>query len=134
MSRDPIEKTVEQKWREVARIEEAYARGDIDRHEWHRKMRDLVVPAYLAGDNPRVQCGFEGDEAAWRDARILVADSISSSGTFLDVGCANGLLMESVVAWCRSHLAKAQNAEARSVAESHGIRRRPGDAVSVGGV
>jgi SAM-dependent methyltransferase len=30
----------------------------------------------------------------------MVCDAIESDGTFLDIGCANGLLMESVVAWC----------------------------------
>ena len=32
--------------------------------------------------------------------REPVTDAIDRDGTFLDVGCANGLLMESVHAWC----------------------------------
>jgi len=84
----------------VGAIEEAYARGEIDQAGWHARMAALVVPAYLAGKNPRAQSGYSGDEAAWRQARSLVAEAIPRSGTFLDIGCASGLLMESVSAWC----------------------------------
>lgn len=37
-------------WREVAEVDAAYERGDIDDAGWHRAMADLIVPAYLAGD------------------------------------------------------------------------------------
>ncbi len=63
-------------------------------------MAGIIVPAYLSGDNPRGQSGYSGDEADWRQARGMVADAIPRSGTFLDVGCASGLLMESVSEWC----------------------------------
>lgn len=62
-------------------------------------MAALVVPAYLAGDNPRAQSGHSGDEARWEQARRLVVDAIGRDGTFLDVGCASGHLMETVQAW-----------------------------------
>lgn len=62
-------------------------------------MAAIVVPAYLAGDNPRSQSGHSGDEARWEDARRLIVDAIGRDGTFLDVGCASGHLMETVQAW-----------------------------------
>ncbi|MDQ5820226.1 MAG: class I SAM-dependent methyltransferase [Actinomycetota bacterium] len=62
-------------------------------------MTALVVPAYLAGDNPRAQSGHSGDEARWEEARRLVVDAIDRDGTFLDVGCASGHLMETGQAW-----------------------------------
>jgi hypothetical protein len=96
----PIQATIERRWREVADIEDAYARGEFDQAGWHARMADLIVPAYLAGDNPRAQSGYGGTEADWRQARELVAEAVPRSGTFLDVGCANGLLMESVRNWC----------------------------------
>jgi hypothetical protein len=55
--------------------------------------------AYLACDDPRGQSGFRGDEAAWRRAREPILEAIDRSGTFLDIGCANGLLMETVPRW-----------------------------------
>jgi GNAT superfamily N-acetyltransferase len=92
---------VERGWQEVTAIDDAFGRGEIDQAEWHSRMAALVVPAYLAGDNPRAQSGYGGTEADWRQARGLVAEAISRSGSFLDVGCASGLLMESVADWCR---------------------------------
>src|SRR5215469_16525102 len=54
---------------------------------------------YLAGINPRQQSGFGRDEQAWELYRRVVTAPIDKDGTFLDVGCANGLLMESVALW-----------------------------------
>ena len=56
---------------------------------------------YLAGTNPRQQSGFGRDERDWERFRRPIVEAIEADGSFLDVGCANGLLMESVVAWAR---------------------------------
>lgn len=100
MSRPPIEETIERGWRDTAAIDEAYTRGEIDEAGWHARVAALVVPKYLAGRDPRAQSGYTGTEAEWEQARSLVAEAIPRSGTFLDVGCASGLLMETVSAWC----------------------------------
>ena len=60
----------------------------------------LWRPAYLRGTTPQQGSGFGGDEQEWRQARRHITEAIVGDGTFLDVGCANGLLMESVAAWC----------------------------------
>jgi trans-aconitate methyltransferase len=62
-------------------------------------MAAIFGAAYLEGDNPRAQSGFGGDEARWETARRPIADAIDRDGTFLDVGCANGHLMECLVRW-----------------------------------
>jgi hypothetical protein len=56
---------------------------------------------YLAGNNPRQQSGFGRDAIDWERFRRPVSAPIDRDGSFLDIGCANGLLMESVVAWAR---------------------------------
>ncbi|HZU99470.1 MAG TPA: class I SAM-dependent methyltransferase [Planctomycetota bacterium] len=63
--------------------------------------RELALheSAYLATDDPRAQSGFRGDAARWERARRVIARAIDEDGAFLDVGCANGLLLESLVAW-----------------------------------
>jgi hypothetical protein len=55
--------------------------------------------AYLASDDSRAQSGFHGSAERWEAARRPIVEAIDRAGTFLDVGCANGLLMESVAAW-----------------------------------
>jgi SAM-dependent methyltransferase len=57
---------------------------------------------YLAGTNPRQQSGFGRDARDWESFRRPVVAPIDRDGSFLDIGCANGLLMESVVAWARA--------------------------------
>jgi SAM-dependent methyltransferase len=54
---------------------------------------------YLAGTNRRQQSGFGRSDQDWERYRRILTAPIDKDGTFLDVGCANGLLMESVVKW-----------------------------------
>jgi hypothetical protein len=56
---------------------------------------------YLAGTNPRQQSGFGRDERDWERFRRPVLAPVRTDGAFLDIGCANGLLMESVARWAR---------------------------------
>jgi SAM-dependent methyltransferase len=86
-------------WREVAAIDAAYARGELDEAGWHEAMAALIVPAYLAAKTPEAGSGSSRDAAGWEYARSLVADAVSPGQSFLDVGCANGQLMESMAGW-----------------------------------
>jgi SAM-dependent methyltransferase len=61
----------------------------------------LAEAKYLDGINPREQTGFGLDARDWERFRRLVTAPIDKDGSFLDIGCANGLLMESVVGWVR---------------------------------
>ncbi|PYR33528.1 MAG: class I SAM-dependent methyltransferase [Acidobacteria bacterium] len=54
---------------------------------------------YLAGANPRQQSGFGRDERDWGRFRRPVVGPVERDGSFLNIGCANGLLMKSVVQW-----------------------------------
>jgi 2-polyprenyl-3-methyl-5-hydroxy-6-metoxy-1,4-benzoquinol methylase len=73
--------------------------GEINEAEWYKGIAAEITPVYLSSDNPRAQSGFSGDDAHWIQARGLIADAIDRAGTFLDVGCANGYLMESIARW-----------------------------------
>ena len=94
-----MEALKERRWREVAAVDLALERGEIDEEGWYRAMAELVVPAYLAGESPRAQSGHSGDEKRWEGARRLLLDAVDKSGSFLDVGCANGHLMECLHTW-----------------------------------
>src|SRR5918995_3302191 len=54
---------------------------------------------YLAADDPRGGSGFRGDADRWERLRRPIAAAIDRDGTFLDVGCANGHLLECLVGW-----------------------------------
>lgn len=66
---------------------------------FYDEMRGSLEEPYLAADEPRGGSGFRGDKQRWERARRPIASAVDRDGTFLDVGCANGLLMESLVAW-----------------------------------
>src|SRR5262245_33526830 len=54
---------------------------------------------YLAAADPRGGSGFHGDAERWERLRRPIVAAVDRDGTFLDIGCANGHLLESVVAW-----------------------------------
>jgi SAM-dependent methyltransferase len=98
-SSDPYAPLKDNSWRELAEIDRRLERGEIDEDGWHAAVGSLVVPAYLAADTPWGQSGKTGDLALWDHSRSLVADAIDRDGAFLDVGCANGFLLESLARW-----------------------------------
>lgn len=57
---------------------------------------------YLSSDDPIAQSGFFGGRERWVAERSPIVEAIERDGDFLDVGCANGLLLEDVVAWAAS--------------------------------
>jgi hypothetical protein len=85
---------------EIAAIDADLEAGGIDEATWHTRIEEALIDAYLASDDPRAQSGKGGDETDWRWSRELVLDVFpQGASTFLDVGCANGYLMESVHRW-----------------------------------
>lgn len=76
------------------------ARRSLTHEEDQADARRYLDPSYLNADTPQGGSGFSGTLEEWRDRRQLIVDAIDADGTFLDVGCANGFLMECVVEWC----------------------------------
>jgi SAM-dependent methyltransferase len=88
----------------TARLDSALAAGEIDSARWYEATEEVIGDAYLASDDPRLQSGKAGDEVAWRWSRELILDALpkqTRSCRVLDVGCANGYLMESLERWGR---------------------------------
>ncbi len=95
---EALESKKERAWREVAAIDAAHASGSLDDAGWHAAMASLVVRAYLDAVTAEAGSGHSGTPEEWEYSRGIVAEAVYGS-TFLDVGCANGLLMESVNRW-----------------------------------
>lgn len=55
--------------------------------------------AYLASNDPMEQSGFGAGAERWEAERRPLVDAIGRDGDFLDVGCANGYLVECVAIW-----------------------------------
>ncbi len=101
MTREPIKAAKNRAYALLERLEADLAAGAITEDDWYREVAAVITPAYLAGDNPRAQSGKSGDDVQWTHARSLIADAIDRNGTFLDVGCASGYLMECMQRWAR---------------------------------
>jgi SAM-dependent methyltransferase len=82
--------------RDIDHLLDGTRRGE---QAWYRALRGLLQSAYLAAPDPAAQSGKSGGLAAWEPARRPIAAAIHRDGTFLDVGCANGLLLESLARW-----------------------------------
>jgi hypothetical protein len=96
---DPFASLKENAWRESADLDARLERGEILEEEWHREWQRLVVPKYLAAETPWGQSGKTGTAEDWEWSRGHVADAIDRDGSFLDVGCANGYLLECLPRW-----------------------------------
>ncbi len=63
----------------------------------------MLETAYIAGKQPWQQSGLglHSNRSAeqWEVLRKPVADCMDRSGTFLDIGCANGYLLDCVMRW-----------------------------------
>ncbi len=66
---------------------------------WFTSLIDELETAYVRNDEPWKQSGYLGSEDQWTAARRLVADCMDKSGSFLDIGCANGYLLECTLNW-----------------------------------
>jgi SAM-dependent methyltransferase len=74
--------------------------GDPLPQDFLAQLRE-VEQAYLAQDDPIKQSGYYGGEVRWRKERELILDAVEGDGDFLDVGCANGYLLQCLVEWGR---------------------------------
>ena len=70
-----------------------------DMEPWFAHNREVLETAYLAGKEPWEQSGQSGPGERWESLRKPIADCMDKSGTFLDIGCANGYLLQCCEAW-----------------------------------
>ena len=96
-----VERAKERGYDVLAPIDEAFERGQITQEQWHAQVLAIIEPTYLAAATEQMGSGHSGTPEEWEETRGLIMAAIDGSGTLLDVGCANGLLMSSVERWSR---------------------------------
>ena len=67
--------------------------------KWFSSLKEELETAYLKNEKPWERSGFYISENAWVACRKPIADCVEKSGSFLDIGCANGYLLECVLRW-----------------------------------
>ena len=88
--------------RRLARERLRWLRRDAPRDEYFRVLREAVADFYLADpDNPYLQSGRSSGARRWEETRRLFVRALHHGGDLLDVGCANGLLLETLIAWAQ---------------------------------
>lgn len=81
-----------------ARLRALYS--DAPRDEYFEAVRAAIRDYYLEDpSNPYQQSGRSSGAERWAETRRCIAQAVHRDGDFLDVGCANGLLLESLIAW-----------------------------------
>src|SRR4051812_23220737 len=68
---------------------------------WLESIRESLEEEYLSGKEPWEQSGFFGSYERWLRLRRSIAECVDGPGSFLDIGCANGFLLECIDGWCR---------------------------------
>lgn len=64
-----------------------------------RSFLEKLEASYLTEDDPILQSGFGGGPERWRAEREPILEAVTTDGDFLDVGCANGFLLECLLKW-----------------------------------
>jgi SAM-dependent methyltransferase len=77
----------------------SYLYEHAPRDEYFEAAREAITEYFLADpSNPYQQSGTSSGPERWKMRRCIV-QAIHRDGDFLDVGCANGLLLECLVGW-----------------------------------
>lgn len=66
---------------------------------WFAGQRQVFEDAYLQTDDPYKQSGWGSTPERWRFGREVILDGVPRNGDFLDIGCANGLLLACLIEW-----------------------------------
>jgi SAM-dependent methyltransferase len=76
---------------------------DIARDQYFDALREAIAEFYLVDpSNPYRQSGRTSGAGRWEETRRLFVKALHRSGDFMDVGCANGLLLETLIGWARA--------------------------------
>jgi SAM-dependent methyltransferase len=72
-----------------------------DWEEWFDELKRRLESSYLRRTTPWARSDFSGSHERWERLRRPIVECVDRSGAFLDIGCANGYLLECLIAWAR---------------------------------
>ncbi len=72
-----------------------------DLRDWFSEVKQVLESAYCDAPTPWHQSGKSGTFEEWTRLRVANIAAVNQPGTYLDIGCANGYLLECLVAWSR---------------------------------
>jgi 2-polyprenyl-3-methyl-5-hydroxy-6-metoxy-1,4-benzoquinol methylase len=81
------------------------SREDItedDLPQWFATVRQFLQDAYVAAATPWTQSGKSGTYENWVRLRLPLSEMITDDGSYLDIGCANGFLLECLLGWTQA--------------------------------
>ena len=84
------------------RLRDLHTRGGITTEDFFDAYADQNSRVYLSQTEPRRQSGHGGDLYYWRHVRSMILEAVYHGGTFIDIGCANGHLIESLAGWMQN--------------------------------
>jgi 2-polyprenyl-3-methyl-5-hydroxy-6-metoxy-1,4-benzoquinol methylase len=102
LGNEEIKKIVNRAYEFDEEQQRALDEGKITENQWYEIHKQFFTANYLASDNPRGQSGHSGDEYHYFHSHMMLLEAINKNGTFIDVGCANGYLLESLDIWMRN--------------------------------
>lgn len=88
----------------IKRCQCGFAFNDVespDLQNWFADVKQILETAYTPAPTAWQQSGKSGTFEDWVRLRIANIAPVHQSGTYLDIGCANGYLLECLVVWAR---------------------------------
>jgi len=58
-----------------------------------RKQKSILLKKYLSSSNEYQKSGWNGSQKSWEKNKKIILDAVEKNGSFLDIGCANGILL-----------------------------------------
>lgn len=102
MGIDPLKSAIDRSYEFCEQQQRLLDAGEITEEQWFANRKIYFTDHYLSGDNPRSQSGYSSDEKRYAYTQTMILAAIHKSGTFMDIGCANGYLMQKLSEWLRN--------------------------------
>lgn len=99
MTGEELEMAKNRACRIVADLAHRLESGKITEEQWFEENCRIFTEAYLARSDPRSQSGHSGDAKHFANSRAMLLPAIDRDGSFIDIGCANGHLIELLQRW-----------------------------------